>query len=143
MICPKCGNPPDTMSEHQYFEYDGLSARCTPCLMYTIVGSGRWIQFPRFDGDKVLLLGFVPPMTTEAELKAVSEHETAQRVAAAELDALAKEMHEKATLKTAQRVAVAELDAWLARIVKENCEAVAAIPWTKKPESWRDRSALL
>jgi hypothetical protein len=29
------------------------------------------------------------------------------------------------------------------KIVRENCEAIAALPWTKKPETWRDKPSLL
>ena len=93
MICPRCHNPVDATSEHQYFDFDVMSIRCTKCGLYSIAGSGEWIQFPRSPCSKCSTgTPHADCPCTSAEFQAF---ERDHRKAVTALDALACKVHER------------------------------------------------
>ncbi len=94
MNCPQCGKTVDATSEHAFFEYDVTAVRCTQCLWYSILGSGAWIQFPKWMGDKKLLLG-ARVAETDSEQWALALHDLHQSSAENALRWLARQVYMK------------------------------------------------
>ena len=78
--CPRCGQLADGMSEHAFFMYDVVAARCTPCRLWTIVESDEpWILFPAKDDPDWPIRTQEAWQQLETRAKAVHERKSARR----------------------------------------------------------------
>ena len=100
LVCPLCGKLGDAMSEHQFFEYNVLAIRCTPCMNFTIAGACRWILQPRVVRDRALLSDDKPHLHYLDSVQACNRYEAAHEEWNREFKAMAKSVHVESELKT-------------------------------------------